>query len=62
MESGDVILRVQDKPVATPAEVESDIDAARTEKRDYVLMLVLPKKNDVPGPKWVPLQLVAAGG
>jgi serine protease Do len=62
LESGDVILRVQDKPVATPTEVQSDIDAARTDKHDYVLMLVLPKKHDVPGPKWVPLQIAVAGG
>jgi serine protease Do len=62
VESGDVILRVQDKPVATPTEVQSDIDAARNAKLDFVLMLVLPKKHDVPGPKWVPLQLATAGG
>ena len=57
MESGDVILRVQDKPVASPSDVQSDVDAARTAKRDFVLMLVLPKKRDIPGPKWVPLLL-----
>jgi serine protease Do len=62
MASGDMILRVQDKPVATPAEVQSGIDAARAGKRDYVLMLVLPKKQDVPGPKWFPLQVNMAGG
>jgi hypothetical protein len=27
-----------------------------------VLMLILPKKSDVPGPKWVALQLATAGG
>jgi serine protease Do len=58
---GDVILRVQDKPVATPDDVWSGIDAARGAKRDFVLMLVLPKKSDVPGPKWMALQLGAAG-
>lgn len=62
MQSGDVILRVQDKSVATPADVQSGIDAARASKRDYVLMLVLPKKRDVPGPKWIALQVAAAGG
>jgi serine protease Do len=61
MESGDVILRVQDKPVASPGDVQSGIDAARSAGRDYVLMLVLPKKRDIPGPKWVPLQLATAG-
>jgi serine protease Do len=62
MAGGDIILRVQDKPVATPDEVRAGIDAARTGKRDYVLMLVLPKKSDTPGPKWFALQLATAGG
>ena len=62
MASGDIILRVQDKPVATPAEVQSGIDAARAAKREYVLMLVLPKKQEAPGPKWVALQIATAGG
>jgi serine protease Do len=57
MASGDIILRVQDNPVTTPTEVQAGIDAARAEKRDHVLMLVLPKVRDVPGPKWVALQL-----
>lgn len=57
MMGGDVILRVQDKPVATPADVLSDISAARAAKKDYVLMLVLPKVRDVPGPKWFALRL-----
>ena len=62
MKSDDVILRVQDKPVATPAEVQAGIDAARAAKRDFVLMLVLPKVRDVPGPKWIPLQVGGDGG
>jgi serine protease Do len=53
--TGDVILRVQDKPVTTPMEVQAGIDAARSTKRDYVLMLVLPKVQTAPGPKWIPL-------
>jgi serine protease Do len=55
---GDVILRVQDKPVATPADVWAGVDAVRASKRDFVMMLILPKVRDVPGPKWVPLRLV----
>ncbi len=62
MASGDVILRVQDVPVATPEEVQSGIDAARVGKRAFVLMLVLPKVRNVPGPKWVALQLDTTGG
>jgi serine protease Do len=60
--NGDIILRVQDKPVATPDEVRASIEAARASKREYVLLLVLPKKSDVPGPKWFALQLATAGG
>jgi serine protease Do len=62
MVNGDIILRVQDKPVLTPAEVQAGIDAARADKRDFVLMLVLPKVRDVPGPKWIPLQVVSTDG
>jgi serine protease Do len=61
MASGDVILRVQDKPVATPDDVRAGISAAREEKHDYVLMLVLPAKSDVPGPKWLALHLDTSG-
>jgi serine protease Do len=60
MTSGDIILRVQDKRVATPADVQTDIDAARADKRNFVLMLVLPKQRKVPGPKWVTLRLGTA--
>jgi serine protease Do len=62
MASGDIILRVQDKSVASPGEVQSGLDAARAAKRDYVLLLVLPKVRDVQGPKWVALQLGTTGG
>jgi serine protease Do len=55
--AGDVILRVADKPVASPAEVQHAIAAARDEKRDFVLMLVWPKVQTVPGPRWVTLRL-----
>ena len=58
MASGDVILRVQNQPVATPDQVWAGVDAARADKRDFVLMLVLPKVREVPGPKWLALQLV----
>jgi len=55
--SGDIILRVWDKPVATPEAVQASIDAARAGHRDFIMMLVLPKVQTVPGPKWIPLQL-----
>jgi serine protease Do len=60
--TGDVILRVQDKPVDTPEAVQAGIDAARAANRDYVLMLILPKVRDVPGPKWMALELGRSNG
>jgi serine protease Do len=57
LKSGDVILRVQDKPVAKPDEVLSGFDAARAAKREYVLLLILQKVRDVPGPRWYALRL-----
>ena len=36
--------------------------SARASKREFVLMLVLPKVRTVPGPKWVALQLGTTGG
>jgi serine protease Do len=61
MTGGDIILRVQGTPVATPDDVQSAIDAARTAKRDYLAVLILPKVREPPGPKWVALQLAGEG-
>jgi serine protease Do len=55
--TGDIILRVENKPVAAPADVKSGIDTARALKRDYLGMLVLPKVRTVPGPRWYALQV-----
>lgn len=60
--AGDIILRVQDKPVSTPAEVQSAFAAARSDKRPFVLMLVLPKVQTLPGPRWVTLRLMEGAG
>lgn len=62
LKSDDIILWVQDKPVATPADVQAGIDAARAAKRNFVVILVLQKVRDVPGPKWVALQVGTDGG
>jgi serine protease Do len=67
MVTGDVILRVQNKPITSPAEVWAAIDAARAGKRDFVMLLIYPKVHVVAGPKWVALRLVrkdriASGG
>ena len=55
--AGDIILRVQDKDVADPADVLRGVAAARSDKRPFVMMLVLPKVRKVPGPRWVTLRL-----
>ena len=60
--AGDVILRVQDKIVATPAEVQRAVANARGEDRPFILMLVLPKVRTVPGPRWVTLRLNESAG
>ncbi len=57
LHSGDIILRVWDQPVDTPETVQSMIDAARAENRNFVVMLVLTKGQAVPAPRWVALQL-----
>ena len=62
MVGGDVILRVQDKPMAVPRDVWDVIHAAEVEKRQFVMMLVLPKVRQVPGPKWVALRLPVSDG
>jgi serine protease Do len=53
IQSGDVILRVQNNPVATPAAFWTDIDAARADKRYFVMLLVFPKVRTILGAKWV---------
>ena len=53
IKSGDVILRVQDTAVSTPADVQKQIDAARQQKRGHVLLLVLGRD----GVRWVALPL-----
>jgi serine protease Do len=55
--AGDIILRVQGNNVTSPADVQHAIAAARAEQRNFVMMLVLPKVQTVPGPRWVTLRL-----
>jgi hypothetical protein len=51
-----------DNQVATPDDVQAGIETARAAKRSFILMLVLPKVREVPGPKWVALQLETGDG
>ncbi len=50
---GDVILRVQQSPVSTPADVQKQFDAARKQNLHHVLLLVDGKD----GVRWVALSL-----
>ncbi len=56
VKAGDVILRVQDMPVFSEADVLAAVAAERAAKRRYVLLLIWPKVRTVPGPKWIALQ------
>jgi serine protease Do len=59
---GDVIEQVGDTVVASAADVQHEIDQARTDKRLFALFLVARKNQSVtaaqlPGPKWLTLRL-----
>jgi serine protease Do len=54
---GDVIERVGNTPVRTPAEVRQGFAAARQAQRRFVPVLVLPKQAKHPGPTWVALRV-----
>jgi serine protease Do len=62
MTEGDVILRVQDKTIAAPADVQASIDAERDARRRFIVMLVLQKQRKVPGPSWLALRLPEPSG
>jgi serine protease Do len=62
MTEGDVILRVQGKPVAVAGDVQSSITAEREAKHRFILMLVLQKQRTVPGPSWIALRLPDTAG
>jgi serine protease Do len=55
---GDVILRIQDKDVTTPQEVQAAVDAARAQHKAFVVALMLPKVEQTPGPRWIALRVV----
>jgi serine protease Do len=57
LQPGDVLLRIQDKTVTSREEMLAALEAARTERRRFVLALILPQTQEVPGPKWFALRL-----
>jgi serine protease Do len=54
---GDFILQVRDRPVTTVADVQGALAAARAANQRFVMILVLPKTQKLPGPEWVALRL-----
>jgi serine protease Do len=57
MATGDVILRVQNVPVATDQDVRTELDKARAQGRAFAALLILPKVQTFPGPRWVALRI-----
>lgn len=57
--AGDVILKVHDAAVSSPSDVRQKLDEARSLKRDFVLMLILPKSPPRSAPKWAVAKWVA---
>jgi serine protease Do len=55
--AGSVILRIQNKPVSTPNDVQTEIQAARSANKAFVAMLVFTGRHDVTQPEWVALHL-----
>jgi serine protease Do len=57
---GDVILRVQGADVTSPQQVQAAVDAARAQHKAFILALVLPKVQEIPGPRWIALRVAAS--
>jgi len=62
MTSGDIILRVDQETTASPDDVWKAIRAARAEKHELTMMLVLQKHPKSPGAEWVVLRLPGPAG
>jgi serine protease Do len=58
VKAGDVIVEVQQEPVASPADVASKVDGLRKQKRKTALMLI----QNSEGLRWVPMTLDKAPG
>ena len=54
---GDLIVRVQEKPVLSATEVRAAFDVARAQKRPFVLVLVEPGVTKRSEAEWVALRL-----
>jgi serine protease Do len=54
---GDIILRVQDRPITSVEDMRAALAASRAADRKFVMVLVLPKAQKSPSPEWVALRL-----
>jgi serine protease Do len=54
---GDIILRVQDKPITGVADMRAVLAAERAANRKFVMVLVLQKAQKSFSPEWVALRL-----
>jgi serine protease Do len=59
LSSGDVILRMFDATVGSPAEVKQRLEEARALKRDFALLLIQPKTLSPAVPRWAAAKWVA---
>jgi serine protease Do len=62
MTDGDIILRVDRDAMASLDDIWKAINAARAERREFTMMLVLQKHLKVPGSEWVVLRLQELAG
>ncbi len=57
VQTGDVILRVQDTEVGSPQQVQAAIEAARAAHKAFVVVLLLSQAEQLSGPHWVALRV-----
>ncbi len=60
---GDLILRVNDAPIGSAADMQHQIDQARAAHHEFALFLIVPRNaskmgSKFPGPKWITLRVL----
>jgi S1-C subfamily serine protease len=60
--NGDIILHLDKDVTASPDEVWKAINAERSEKHEFTMMLVLQKHPRSPGAEWAVLRLREPAG
>ena len=59
LSAGDVVLRIYDATVGSPAELRQRLEETRALKREFVLLLVMPKTPPPAAPRWAAAKWVA---